>query len=164
MSQKQLEYQARKMADGLCRRCGKLPRLVRLTTGRVSPYCEPCRRKASDRELIRQKLARIAGQAGAPDAVVQAGAPESLSESEQLRDLQLAQRRCAACREEVPGPRLAGGIPFCTDCLPPDDSPTGKLLFGAMETCTCAACGNPLPAAWYTGRIPYCGDCQPQIC
>ena len=73
-------YQAKRQAEGKCRRCGTRPRMVK-AAGQSSPYCEQCRARASDYEVRRQASKRAAGQASAspssPAWKVHFAAPDS---------------------------------------------------------------------------------------
>ena len=72
-------YQAKRLAEGKCRRCGTRPRMS-LAGGRMSPYCEDCRAKASARQAKRLTELRQQGQPapspGSPAWKVHLAAPD----------------------------------------------------------------------------------------
>ena len=57
-------YQAKRLAEGKCRRCGTRPRMLK-ADGQASPYCQRCRARASAYEVRRLASRRAAGQASA---------------------------------------------------------------------------------------------------
>ena len=121
MATKQDSYQARKLAAGLCRRCGwkaQRPRLVR-ANGKASPYCEPCGIKASAEALERyHRRRRQAGATLAPAAAPVEVVTGDPNDPEMVRRLHLAQRRCAGCQQPLPAERIVAEVEMCYACQP----------------------------------------------
>lgn len=99
MPNRQTIYQARQRVAGLCRRC-RNPAAPNARTGRPSPYCESCRRKASAAEARRRQAQRETLDAAARRAAA------------------LESGLCAGCGAPLTLTRRAGGQEFCVLCQP----------------------------------------------
>lgn len=113
---RQMAYQQRKLAAGFCRRCGTLPRLVR-RNGKASPYCEGCAAKVAEKDRWRNRKPA----APTPAVMVPAMPAAAIDPDDAIaarRDAALMARRCAGCRQPLPGARYAAGVEFCFDCQP----------------------------------------------
>lgn len=171
-------YQQKRLAEGKCRTCGTRDRMVG-RNGKLSPYCEVHRARATQREIERLAKKRAAGQAR-PAPPSKAGVMHLANPGDALLTACGAMRdsantihvtgvTCANCKRTV-AYRMAQSGPASGPAVSQNGNGNGTAADAiidinrraALMGRRCANCRAPLSAERVTFGIEFCPDCQPE--
>ena len=171
-------YQQKQNAEGKCRTCAR-DRMVG-KNGRLSPYCEMHRARATQREVARQARIRAAGK-DRPTPASKAWAMHmahpydaALTACGAIRDgintIHYTGVTCGNCRRTAAyrlaaqsgGPPAEDGPAHIVTAGPVTDAEARRMM--ALAQRRCAECRRPLPDDRVVAGIEMCRDCQPAIC